>query len=266
MSPHLITKEDAAMSQLQRGSRGPEVVTLQRELNRQLFPTPNLTPDGVFGGMTDRAVRAFQRNSGLKDDGIVGPRTRAALGMPDTGRPFTHRVRLQFLSISLTDVPFNTILAQTQAVYAPYGIKIEFAGGMSLRLDSDVAERLQQVQGSCEWEVTDGDFAEILRLGGNIPPTNIGVFYIDRFSDANLLGCGGHMKNRPACIVAKAGSRYDTAHEICHVMLGSTFVPVHADSDPTNLMHPTASTFAKTPLLTDAQVTRIKQSHLCVPI
>src|SRR5215510_13990675 len=53
-----------AMALLSVGSRGPEVVTLQRELNRQLFPRPNLAEDGIFGPLTQQAVRAFQRQAG----------------------------------------------------------------------------------------------------------------------------------------------------------------------------------------------------------
>lgn len=43
------------------GSPGPEVVTLQQELNRQLYPSPRLSTDGVFGRLTREAVRAFQK-------------------------------------------------------------------------------------------------------------------------------------------------------------------------------------------------------------
>ena len=252
------------MSQLSRGSRGAEVVTLQRELNRQVFPSPHLVTDGDFGRLTDQAVRAFQRNSGLVVDGIVGSKTRAALGMPDTGVPFTHRVRLQFRSISLTDVPFNSILAHTQAVYAPYGIKIEFAGGMSLGLDAAAAQQLVQIDGSCEWSITDGEYAEVLGHGHQIPSSDVGVFYVDRFSES-INGCGGHLPNHPACIVARAGSRYCTAHEVCHVLLGSSFEPAHIE-DVNNLMHSVDLARTRTPGLTPAQVTRIKQSLLCVPI
>ena len=106
------------MAILSIGSHGPDVTTLQQELNRQLYPSPRLSVDGAFGRLTRDAVRAFQKNAGLKVDGLVGPMTRAALGMPNASKPFTHRVRLHFRSISLTDVPFNSILAHTQAVYA----------------------------------------------------------------------------------------------------------------------------------------------------
>jgi peptidoglycan hydrolase-like protein with peptidoglycan-binding domain len=35
--------------------------------------------DGSFGRNTESAVRAFQREAGLDDDGVVGPETWAAL-------------------------------------------------------------------------------------------------------------------------------------------------------------------------------------------
>jgi len=49
-----------------------EVKTLQRALRNWGF---GVTPDGLFGPGTDRAVRSFQRRQGISDDGIVGPRT-----------------------------------------------------------------------------------------------------------------------------------------------------------------------------------------------
>lgn len=50
---------------------GPDVVEMQRHLK--------ITPDGVFGIMTDTAVRMFQRAKGLTVDGICGPKTWTAL-------------------------------------------------------------------------------------------------------------------------------------------------------------------------------------------
>lgn len=53
-----------------------DVQRLQRALNRAGY---TLSADGEFGPQTDAAVRIFQRRHGLKDDGIVGPRTWSAL-------------------------------------------------------------------------------------------------------------------------------------------------------------------------------------------
>jgi len=62
---------------LTMGDRGPEVSTLQTRLN--VFGA-GLEVDGVFGTGTRAAVVAFQRSKGLTADGVVGPKTREALG------------------------------------------------------------------------------------------------------------------------------------------------------------------------------------------
>ena len=61
---------------LTTGSKGESVKWLQWELNRN---GANLTIDGIFGKQTKLSVLLFQKNKGLKQDGIVGSRTIAAL-------------------------------------------------------------------------------------------------------------------------------------------------------------------------------------------
>jgi peptidoglycan hydrolase-like protein with peptidoglycan-binding domain len=60
--------------------RGNDVTELQQALAKQL-PETRVEADGIFGSDTDRAVRQFQSLKGLTSDGIVGPATRAALGL-----------------------------------------------------------------------------------------------------------------------------------------------------------------------------------------
>ena len=67
------------MEKLRKGSRGESVKRLQSLLN--------LLVDGIFGKLTDEAVREFQTANGLKPDGIVGDETwEKLLGMPKKSR------------------------------------------------------------------------------------------------------------------------------------------------------------------------------------
>jgi len=62
---------------LSQGASGPAVVELQKLLTRA---GQAVSADGRFGPATYAAVVAFQRSRGLIVDGVVGPRTWAALG------------------------------------------------------------------------------------------------------------------------------------------------------------------------------------------
>lgn len=61
------------MMTYKKGDKGEMVKQIQRALH--------LLPDGIFGKITEEAVRAFQAENGLKVDGIVGPATLAKLGI-----------------------------------------------------------------------------------------------------------------------------------------------------------------------------------------
>jgi hypothetical protein len=72
----------AAEDVLERGDRGAAVEALQGALG--------VPADGVFGPVTERAVKRFQRKEGLTVDGVVGPQTREALGLrPVSARKVT---------------------------------------------------------------------------------------------------------------------------------------------------------------------------------
>ena len=64
-------KPQTAPVLLKVGSRGPEVTKVQEALG--------LDSDGIFGLMTKAAVEEWQNKNKLNADGIVGPKTYAAM-------------------------------------------------------------------------------------------------------------------------------------------------------------------------------------------
>jgi C1A family cysteine protease len=72
--PHTTPVSDPV---IRRGSRGEAVMRLQTALTQLGFgPGPI---DGIFGPLTDSAVRAYQSSRGLLVDGVVGPQTWGSL-------------------------------------------------------------------------------------------------------------------------------------------------------------------------------------------
>lgn len=63
-----------------KGSRGEEVRQIQTRLKQWGYYAGNV--DGIYGDLTVDAVRKFQAKNGLKVDGIAGPQTLAAIGLP----------------------------------------------------------------------------------------------------------------------------------------------------------------------------------------
>lgn len=249
------------------GSSGTPVHLVQMALLDLGFSMPistanaNSSPDGIYGEETKQTVRKFQKDSGtLKDDGVVGPKTIRELDRRFSS--FEREIKLHFRSIALTNVPFQRSLSNAGLVYAMYGIKITFASGESINLTPDQRALFDQVDQECNWELNDGEINELQSLGSRAPSNDILVFYVNTFADSNLLGCGGHAKNRPACTVAAHAGAWDTAHEVCHVLLTSSFSPVH-NPDRRNLMHATEPFLSTTPVLSDRQVKQIRSSPLC---
>lgn len=65
------------------GSKGQEVINIQTRLRSWGYYDGIV--DGIYGYKTYKAVRFFQQRNGLIIDGIAGPQTLAAIGLPSGG-------------------------------------------------------------------------------------------------------------------------------------------------------------------------------------
>lgn len=245
---------------LRHGSRGRSVHLVQQALIDSGLSIG--VADGLFGDRTQRGLRRFQHDNTIPVTGVLDERT---LGKLDRAfRRYQGRVRLHFRSINLTNVPFEVILSSTRLVYQQYGIKIETGSAQSLWLTPQQQQIFNVVNESCSWTINSGEAFRLHGLGGSVPSNEILVYYINRFSKNNLLGCGGHATGRPAVTVVARASRWDTAHEIGHVLLTSSYSPVH-HSSTRNLMYAFSTTNSGTPFLTSSQLRQIRQSTCCMP-
>ena len=89
---------------LRKGSSGQYVIDLQETLVSLGYDLGSYGPegngiDGKYGKRTEDAVRAFQRKHGLKEDGIVGAETWAALDAEmDPEKPAMYSISIPHLS------------------------------------------------------------------------------------------------------------------------------------------------------------------------
>ncbi len=74
------------------GSRGEEVRRIQKKLKELGYYSGSI--DGIFGNNTEKAVKEFQKKSGITVDGIVGPVTLKKLGLSGSSQLSSNDVYL----------------------------------------------------------------------------------------------------------------------------------------------------------------------------
>jgi len=271
---------------LARGERGDAVRLLQQALIDTGFPMPLSTrrfgsPDGIYGQETVTQVRAFQAKHGLSVDGSAGRQTLGKLDalLPGAAPPlpplpasgFTHRLRLHLRSIDMPQVAELTQLKVMEDVFAQYAIKVEMASGQSVGLTPGETLTLNVVDGDCKWDQVS-DEQRLLQNSGSqqgVAPNDITAYFATVLRENNgntLQGCAGHAPERPAVMIAaSAVDKTTLAHEVCHVLLGSSFTPVH-EADSNNLMCSAPICTGNPASLNDAQLKRIRASRFLTRI
>lgn len=90
---HISALSLPALSKL--GSSGDEVKSIQRRLKEWGYYSGSV--DGIYGTATKSAVKKFQKANSLTADGVAGPSTLAAIGLP-TGSSSSSNDNVQLLA------------------------------------------------------------------------------------------------------------------------------------------------------------------------
>lgn len=136
------------MTTLKNGSKGDEVKTLQEALNK--FMPYGLATDGIFGVLTEAAVKDFQYHKGLDIDGIVGPKTWGALGFTSTTE--TNTTNSKCIDPSVVYKPLSVHV--TKGRQTPKYLAIHFTAG-----SSSAPGRAQSVYNTFVSRSASADFA-----------------------------------------------------------------------------------------------------------
>lgn len=79
VEPPADGNDKVVLPTLRRGDKGEKVAYLQKLLMDRGYALPKYGADGDYGKETEAAVKAFQRDCGLTQDGVTGPKTWAML-------------------------------------------------------------------------------------------------------------------------------------------------------------------------------------------
>lgn len=121
--PTSAAPASSAYPQIQLGSKGDAVSTLQLALNKSGY---GLLVDADFGPLTQDAVKAYQYAHGLTVDGVVGPATWSQLNSAHAGAAFPGTVAVGASGGTVHRV-------QQQLYYRGYALSIDGVFGPATR-------------------------------------------------------------------------------------------------------------------------------------
>ncbi len=107
----------SAKETLRQGMRGPAVLALKGRLEVSGDFTAAADDQPLFSSRLEEAVRHFQARHGLEVDGVVGPKTRAALNVPVSRRITQLVLNLERLRWMPRDLPDRHLLVNMAGFY-----------------------------------------------------------------------------------------------------------------------------------------------------
>ena len=164
-----------------QGSTGTAVRTIQTKLKNWGYYDGAV--DGIYGSATTEAVKYFQKTNGLTVDGIVGPATLKALGMPTDGGGSS--------SVSSSEVDLLARVISAEARGEPYSGQVAVGAVILNRVEhpsfpSTISGVVYQpgaftcmVDGQCSEPVADSAVRAAQDALNGVDPSGGAIYYFN---------------------------------------------------------------------------------------
>ncbi|GAB5374025.1 MAG: hypothetical protein AcusKO_04870 [Acuticoccus sp.] len=254
-------------------ARRTEVVDF---LQREFVPVgPHLPPsDREFAELValwQEGENRRARRQVLRVDGKLGPNSWRAL-QSDLARVAAGRTQKHLdIHISTLNPPrfdYNAALRFALDLYGSIGIQLRIRTEICPALDAADATRLSVINGDCRWNQFNTEQDDLYeRAGIRAGASGVRVFFVAglvELDGGSLKGCAGHAPGKPACVIdSNIATMFTLSHELGHVLLTSSFSPVHHPSNNNIMFRVTdGHTLSRPPVFDAAQTTQIRSNAL----
>jgi hypothetical protein len=176
-------------------------------------------------------------------------------------------VHATIYTLALPQFDYHKAVEFTEKLYGSNGIYVSWGFGQCLALSEAQEIKLKVIDGTCKWDQNNSEQDDLYNLVKARNPSGILIFIVGGIkTDATktLAGCAGHEPSKPAAVVSATGTMYTMAHELGHVLLTSSYSPVHETSTSNIMVNGTHRIPAgSSPTFNASQITQImKSKHL----
>lgn len=254
-------------------ARRAEVVDF---LQREFVPVgPHLPPsDREFAELVAMWQEGENRRASrtvLKVDGKLGPNSWRAL-QSDLARVAAGRTQKHLdIHISTLNPPrfdYGAAIRFALDLYGAIGIQLRIRTEICPALSEADATRLAVINGDCHWNQFNTEQDDLYaRAGIRASASGVRIFFVGglvELDGGSLKGCAGHAPGKPSCVIdSNIATIFTLSHELGHVLLTSSYSPVHHTST-SNIMYRVTDghSLSNPPSFDAAQITQIRSNAL----
>lgn len=192
------------------------------------------------------------------------------------GRRCDKMLRLHFRQVNNTHFDTFQAVSRAQRIFGKYGIVIQTASVVALKLSNKDLSRFTVVTTECAADEESPEQSELYDRFGVRDFSSVTVFLVQLLKDPvnppllpppdNFDGCAAYRPGRPAVFLDAFTNGYTLAHELTHVLLDHAPVLLQEHSkDPVNVLVDglLETMTAKEPRLSTRQLEQVRRSpHL----